>query len=189
MSEPAGQRGFPEPESISTRWRFCAEPGRRSARSWQAGLVAARQRRTPAWPGDREERPVTDRPEEYDLLVVGGGKAGKTLSMDVARSGQRVAMVERGMIGGSCINVACIPTKALVTSARAARQLRDASALGLVVQGGGSTWTCCARTSRTWSRDGGRQPAAVPRLRPAPGDRPGPVRRPEDRTGGARRRR
>ncbi|MET8231722.1 FAD-dependent oxidoreductase [Micromonospora sp. NPDC005298] len=79
---------------------------------------------------------MTDRPEEFDLLVVGGGKAGKTLGMDVARSGRRVAMVERGMIGGSCINVACIPTKALVTSARAARQLRDASALGLVVQDG-----------------------------------------------------
>ncbi|MBM0234968.1 FAD-dependent oxidoreductase [Micromonospora sp. STR1_7] len=79
---------------------------------------------------------MTDRPEEFDLLVVGGGKAGKTLSMDVARSGGRVAMVERGMIGGSCINVACIPTKALVTSARAARQLRNAATLGLVVEGG-----------------------------------------------------
>ncbi|MFJ6166990.1 FAD-dependent oxidoreductase [Micromonospora orduensis] len=78
---------------------------------------------------------MTAGPEEFDLLVVGGGKAGKTLSMDVARSGRRVAMVERGMIGGSCINVACIPTKALVTSARAARQLRDASSLGLSVQG------------------------------------------------------
>ncbi|TNH27923.1 mercuric reductase [Micromonospora orduensis] len=79
---------------------------------------------------------MTDRPEEFDLLVVGGGKAGKTLGMDIARSGGRVAMVERGMIGGSCINVACIPTKALVTSARAARLLRDASALGLAVEGG-----------------------------------------------------
>ncbi|KAB1934480.1 mercuric reductase [Micromonospora sp. ALFpr18c] len=79
---------------------------------------------------------MTDRPEDFDLLVVGGGKAGKTLSMDVARSGARVAMVERAMIGGSCINVACIPTKALVTSARAARHLRHAAALGLVVEGG-----------------------------------------------------
>ncbi|MFI7594373.1 dihydrolipoyl dehydrogenase family protein [Micromonospora sp. NPDC049359] len=79
---------------------------------------------------------MTDQPEDFDLLVVGGGKAGKTLSMDVARSGRRVAMVERGMIGGSCINVACIPTKALVTSARAAHQLRHAAALGLAVEGG-----------------------------------------------------
>ncbi|MFC4017754.1 dihydrolipoyl dehydrogenase family protein [Micromonospora sp. GCM10011542] len=79
---------------------------------------------------------MTDQPEEFDLLVVGGGKAGKTLSMDAARSGRRVAMVERSMIGGSCINVACIPTKALVTSARAARQLRHAAALGVAVEGG-----------------------------------------------------
>lgn len=70
--------------------------------------------------------------EEYDLLVVGGGKAGKTLAMDWARAGRRVAMVERGMIGGTCINVACIPTKTLVTSARAVRTLERARQLGLV---------------------------------------------------------
>ncbi|SCF00414.1 dihydrolipoyl dehydrogenase family protein [Micromonospora mirobrigensis] len=73
--------------------------------------------------------------ERFDVLVVGGGKAGKTLAMDLARSGATVAMVERGMIGGSCINVACIPTKALVTSARAARAVRGADALGTVVHG------------------------------------------------------
>ncbi|MFI7074756.1 dihydrolipoyl dehydrogenase family protein [Micromonospora sediminicola] len=71
--------------------------------------------------------------EQFDLLVIGGGKAGKTLAMDLARSGASVAMVERGMIGGSCINVACIPTKALVTSARTARQVRGAGELGVVV--------------------------------------------------------
>ncbi len=45
-----------------------------------------------------------------DLLVIGGVKAGKSLAMDLAASGQSVAMVERGMIGGTCFNVACIPT-------------------------------------------------------------------------------
>ncbi|MPY30178.1 mercuric reductase [Streptomyces adustus] len=75
---------------------------------------------------------MSDRAEEYDLLVVGGGKAGKTLAMDWAKAGKRVAMVERGMIGGTCINVACIPTKALVTSARAVKTLRRAQQLGLV---------------------------------------------------------
>lgn len=69
--------------------------------------------------------------ENVDLLVVGGGKAGKTLAMDWARTGKRVAMVERGMIGGTCINVACIPTKALVTSARTTRILARARQLGL----------------------------------------------------------
>ncbi|MFD9655786.1 dihydrolipoyl dehydrogenase family protein [Streptomyces mirabilis] len=72
--------------------------------------------------------------EDVDLLVVGGGKAGKTLAMDWARSGRRVAMVERGMIGGTCINVACIPTKALVASARAVRVLARARELGLVAE-------------------------------------------------------
>jgi pyruvate/2-oxoglutarate dehydrogenase complex dihydrolipoamide dehydrogenase (E3) component len=75
---------------------------------------------------------MTAKAEEYDLLVVGGGKAGKTLAMDWAKAGRRVAMVERGMIGGTCINVACIPTKTLVTSARAARTLARAEQLGLV---------------------------------------------------------
>jgi pyruvate/2-oxoglutarate dehydrogenase complex dihydrolipoamide dehydrogenase (E3) component len=75
---------------------------------------------------------MTDLVEEYDLLVVGGGKAGKTLAMDWAKAGKRVAMVERGMIGGTCINVACIPTKTLVTSARAVRTLERARQLGLV---------------------------------------------------------
>ncbi|GGT24912.1 dihydrolipoyl dehydrogenase family protein [Streptomyces griseoviridis] len=69
--------------------------------------------------------------EDVDLLVVGGGKAGKTLAMDTARAGRRVVMVERGMIGGTCINVACIPTKALVTSARLARRVATAESLGL----------------------------------------------------------
>jgi pyruvate/2-oxoglutarate dehydrogenase complex dihydrolipoamide dehydrogenase (E3) component len=71
--------------------------------------------------------------EDFDLLVVGGGKAGKTLAMDWARQGRKVAMVERGMIGGTCINVACIPTKALVESARAMRTLTKAQSLGFVV--------------------------------------------------------
>jgi pyruvate/2-oxoglutarate dehydrogenase complex dihydrolipoamide dehydrogenase (E3) component len=77
---------------------------------------------------------MVDPVEEFDLLVVGGGKAGKTLAMDWARSGKRVAMVERGMIGGTCINVACIPTKALVASARAMRTFARARQLGFVTE-------------------------------------------------------
>ncbi|MCX4403873.1 FAD-dependent oxidoreductase [Streptomyces sp. NBC_01764] len=69
--------------------------------------------------------------EDVDLLVVGGGKAGKTLAMDLARAGRRVVMVERGMIGGTCINVACIPTKSLVTSSRLVRRAATAQSLGL----------------------------------------------------------
>ncbi|MBP2413175.1 pyruvate/2-oxoglutarate dehydrogenase complex dihydrolipoamide dehydrogenase (E3) component [Arthrobacter stackebrandtii] len=69
--------------------------------------------------------------EHFDLLVIGGGKAGKSLAMDLAAAGQRVAMVERGMIGGTCINVACIPTKTLVNSARLLAATRRAAEFGI----------------------------------------------------------
>ena len=53
---------------------------------------------------------------EADLLVIGWGKAGKTLARDLASAGKRVVLVERddSMAGGTCINVACVPTKTLV---------------------------------------------------------------------------
>jgi pyruvate/2-oxoglutarate dehydrogenase complex dihydrolipoamide dehydrogenase (E3) component len=69
--------------------------------------------------------------EEVDLLVVGGGKAGKSLAMDRAKAGQKVAMVERGMIGGTCINVACIPTKTLINSGRVLETVRRAEEFGI----------------------------------------------------------
>ena len=71
--------------------------------------------------------------ERFDLVVVGGGKGGKTLAMDLAKAGRTVAMIEREMIGGSCINVACIPTKSLVASARLLGVLRRADSLGVHV--------------------------------------------------------
>ena len=69
--------------------------------------------------------------ENVDLLVVGGGKAGKSLAMECARAGQSVAMVERGMIGGTCINVACIPTKTLINSGRILQDVRCAAEFGI----------------------------------------------------------
>lgn len=73
--------------------------------------------------------------EEVDLLVVGGGKAGKSLPMDRAKAGWRVVMVERDKIGGTCINVACIPTKSLVGSARTLLSARGAAAMAVELQG------------------------------------------------------
>ena len=70
--------------------------------------------------------------ESVDLLVVGGGKAGKSLAMERARAGWKVAMVERRFVGGTCINVACIPTKSLVNSARRLNDARTDEAFGVV---------------------------------------------------------
>lgn len=70
---------------------------------------------------------------QYEAIIVGGGKAGKTLAMDMARSGKKVAMIEDGMIGGTCINVACIPTKTIVASAKVAHLTRHAAAYGITL--------------------------------------------------------
>ena len=69
--------------------------------------------------------------EDVDLLVVGGGKAGKSLAMDRAKAGWTVVLVERDKVGGTCINVACIPTKALVGSARTLLAARHAGEMGV----------------------------------------------------------
>ena len=73
--------------------------------------------------------------EDVDLLVIGGGKAGKSLAMDRAKAGWKVAMVERDKIGGTCINVACIPTKALVGSARTVLKASQADVMGVALDG------------------------------------------------------
>ena len=69
--------------------------------------------------------------EQVDLLVVGGGKAGKSLAMAQAKKGWKVAMVERQYVGGTCINVACIPTKSLVASARRMADTRSDATFGV----------------------------------------------------------
>ena len=74
-------------------------------------------------------------PEKYDLVVVGGGKAGKSLAMLRAKTGDKVFMVERDKIGGTCINVACIPTKTLVSSARRLVEVRTAASYGVDLPG------------------------------------------------------
>ncbi|RQS63137.1 FAD-dependent oxidoreductase [Burkholderia sp. Bp8984] len=65
--------------------------------------------------------------KRVEYLILGGGKGGKSFAMDMARQGRRVAVIERGLIGGSCINVACIPSKALIHQARAMHAWREAA--------------------------------------------------------------
>lgn len=65
---------------------------------------------------------------KYDTVVIGFGKAGKTLAATLAKRGEKVAVIEKSpeMYGGTCINVGCIPSKSLVTAAGAADHLKDA---------------------------------------------------------------
>lgn len=73
------------------------------------------------------------RVESYQVIVLGGGKGGKTLAIELGQKGIKTALIERSaeMIGGSCINVACIPTKTFIASARAAQAARKASEFGV----------------------------------------------------------
>ena len=80
--------------------------------------------------------------QRYDALVVGGGKGGKTLAMYLGKQNYKVAMIERDpmMIGGGCINVACIPTKTFIASARLVHSIRRAAEYGIKVEGVSVDW-------------------------------------------------
>ena len=56
---------------------------------------------------------------DYDLVVIGGGPAGQISSLTAAAGGHRVAMTEKWLTGGTCVNYGCTPSKALIRSARA----------------------------------------------------------------------
>ncbi len=70
---------------------------------------------------------------EYDSVVIGGGQAGPFLAVKLAGGGQRVAVVEREALGGTCVNRGCTPTKTLRKSARVAYMARRAAEFGVQV--------------------------------------------------------
>jgi pyruvate/2-oxoglutarate dehydrogenase complex dihydrolipoamide dehydrogenase (E3) component len=72
---------------------------------------------------------------DFDAIVIGAGQAGPPLAVRLAQAGQRVALIERRVLGGTCVNNGCIPTKTLIASARAAHVTRRAAEWGVRVQG------------------------------------------------------
>jgi pyruvate/2-oxoglutarate dehydrogenase complex dihydrolipoamide dehydrogenase (E3) component len=62
----------------------------------------------------------TSQPEEYDLVILGSGEGGKYLAWALARKGHRAVVIERKWIGGSCPNIACLPSKNIIHSAKVA---------------------------------------------------------------------
>ena len=71
-------------------------------------------------------------PEQFDILILGSGQGGKLLAWHMAQTGQRTAVVERRWIGGSCPNVACMPSKNEIWSARVAHLVHHAGQFGTV---------------------------------------------------------
>jgi pyruvate/2-oxoglutarate dehydrogenase complex dihydrolipoamide dehydrogenase (E3) component len=73
--------------------------------------------------------------DSYDAIIVGTGQAGPSLARRFAAAGWRVAIVEQGRFGGTCINTGCTPTKTLVASAYAAHLARRGSEFGVTIHG------------------------------------------------------
>ena len=71
----------------------------------------------------------------YNLVVIGGGTAGLVTAAGAAGLGARVALIERYLLGGDCLNVGCVPSKAVIRSSRVVGDIRAASALGVRVTG------------------------------------------------------
>src|SRR5712664_2105454 len=69
-------------------------------------------------------------PEQFEVLILGSGAGGKLLAWHMAKAGRRTAVVERRWIGGSCPNIACMPSKNEVWSARIAHLVHHAAQFG-----------------------------------------------------------
>ena len=71
----------------------------------------------------------------YDAIVIGTGQSGPALAARMNTEGLKTAVIERNLIGGTCVNVGCIPTKTLVGSARVAYMAREATRFGVSIDG------------------------------------------------------
>jgi pyruvate/2-oxoglutarate dehydrogenase complex dihydrolipoamide dehydrogenase (E3) component len=71
--------------------------------------------------------------EAFDAVVIGAGQAGPALAARCSKEGLRTALIERGELGGTCVNVGCIPSKTLIASARAMHMARRGDEFGFSV--------------------------------------------------------
>src|SRR5688572_17859070 len=97
-----------------------------------AAATAAATSRAPApTPVISAEQAAAGQP--YDVVVIGGGPGGYIAAFHAAHLGLRTAVVEREVIGGVCVNVGCIPSKALLRNAEVMRLFKDAKTYGVQV--------------------------------------------------------
>ena len=90
--------------------------------------------------------------EDYDLVILGGGTGSTIAAWTFAGQGQRVAVIERKYIGGSCPNIACLPSKNILHSARVASYFRRGEEFGLPRTASAWTWRECVPENARWYR-------------------------------------
>ena len=79
--------------------------------------------------------PKKPQPEEYDLVILGGGTGSTVAAWTFAGEGKRVAVVDRKYIGGSCPNIACLPSKNIIHSAKVVEYFRRSKEFGITLAG------------------------------------------------------
>jgi pyruvate/2-oxoglutarate dehydrogenase complex dihydrolipoamide dehydrogenase (E3) component len=94
-------------------------------------------------------------PEEIDLVILGGGTGSTIAAWTFAGEGKRVAVVERKYIGGSCPNIACLPSKNIIHSAKVASYFRRSNEFGITHDG--FVINMAGEDSCLWPADGDRR--------------------------------
>lgn len=74
-------------------------------------------------------------PTPFDAIIIGAGQAGPSLAGRLAKAGRNVAIIERKLFGGTCVNTGCTPTKTLIASAYVAHKARTAETYGIDISG------------------------------------------------------
>src|SRR5882762_5091453 len=82
-----------------------------------------------------QSRKTKTQPEEFDLVILGGGTGSTVAAWTFAGEGKRVAVVDRKYIGGSCPNIACLPSKNIIHSAKVASYFRRSKEFGITHEG------------------------------------------------------
>jgi pyruvate/2-oxoglutarate dehydrogenase complex dihydrolipoamide dehydrogenase (E3) component len=71
--------------------------------------------------------------KSYDAIIIGTGQAGPSLAVDLAKQGKRVAIIERKLFGGTCVNTGCVPSKTMYESARKAYVANNLDDFGIEI--------------------------------------------------------
>ena len=122
-----------EPKSLLVRWaRTCNRYFRRSADATENGGHDVLE---PSPWGTQLAEQRSSVTKTYDAIVIGTGQAGPFLAQRLAGAGMKVAIIERKLFGGTCVNTGCIPTKTMVASAYAVHMVRRAGDFGVVNNG------------------------------------------------------
>src|SRR5680860_1885099 len=73
--------------------------------------------------------------KNFDAIIIGTGQAGPSLAASLAKNGLNTLIIEKGNLGGTCVNVGCTPTKSYVASARRAFIAKNSTELGVEIKG------------------------------------------------------